>query len=125
MKNKTEILENLSQFYGTQNYFRISPLLVLTDGAKYLAESCGAFWLFDILGSILTDKKIVSYFKRYSPVPVRIKLDGKGGAVVSVGNEKKPIYSQKIESTDFPLDEYSFYVGDNGDYFVALLHGEN
>ena len=128
MKNKEQIIEGLGNFYGTQNYWKFSPLfrnLVLTDGAKYIADECGAYWLFDIVGSILCEKKTVSYFKRQSPVAVRVKLDGNGGCVVSVGNEKKPFYAQKIEYTDFPLPELEFLVGDNGDCFVVMLWSEN
>lgn len=129
MKNKEQILSELAQFYGTQAYHTFSSLfrnLVLTDGAKYLADACGCYWLFDIVGSLLvTDKKMVSYFKRQSPVVVRIKKNDKGGALVSIGSEKKPVYTQEIPYTDFPLNEYEFLVGDNGDCFVAMLWSEN
>ena len=128
MKNKDEILSGLANFYCTSAYYRFSSLfrnLVLTDGAKYIADECGAYWLFNIVGSILCEKKTVSYFKRQSPVAVRVKLDGKGGCIVSVGNEKKPFYVQEISYTDFSLPEFEFYVGDNGDCFVCLLPSEN
>ena len=128
MKTKAEILEGLGNFYCTQNYWKFSPLfrnLVLTDGMQYLCESAQSFWLVDIVGSILCEKKTVSYFKRQSPVSIRIKLNGKGGATVSVGNEKKPFYVQEISYTDFPLQEFEFYVGDNGDFFVAMIPSEN
>ena len=128
MKTKEEILSGLSQFYGTEKYHRFSvlfPNLVLTDGAKYLADSCGCYWLFDIVGSILPDGKIAEYFRRYSPVPVSIKRNDSGGAVVFIGSEKNPIYKKEIKFTDFPLDSFEFAVGDNGDFFVAMLWSEN
>jgi len=126
MKTKEQILADLSQFYGTTQYFRISPLLVLTDGMKYLCDSCECYWLADICASILTDKKIAAYCKRQSPVVVRIVKTDKGGAVVSIGaNPKKPVYTQEIEGADFPLESYEFYMGDNGNFFVLLLKGEN
>lgn len=126
MKNQKEILEGLKQFYGTTQYFRVSPRLVLTDGMKYLCDSCECYWLADIVSSILFDNKILTYFKRQSPVVVSIKKNDKGGFLVSVGNnEKKPIYTQEIESSDFPLDSFWFYVGDNGNFWVAMVPSEN
>ena len=121
MKTKAEILEGLGNYYGTLAYHRISPKLVLTDGMKYLCESAECFWLADLVNSVLYDKKIFSYIKRYSPVVVSVKLDGNGGAVVKIGK----IYEQKIGATDFPLESFEFYVADNGDFLVALLFGEN
>lgn len=37
----------LAQFAGTAHYYRLNRLCVITDGAKYLAEAAGAFWLLD------------------------------------------------------------------------------
>lgn len=128
MKNQNEIKSGLNQFYGTECYHRFSVLfrnLVLTDGAKYLADECQCYWLFDIIGSILIDGKIASTFKHCSPVVVSIKKTG-SRAVVTCGSENAPIYTQEIEYTDFPLDEYDFLVGYNGDnLFVAMLFSEN
>lgn len=54
MKTKEEILFELPNFYGTETYTRWSmlfPNFVLTDGAKYIAESCDAYWLMDAIAS--------------------------------------------------------------------------
>lgn len=121
MKTKEQIIEGLGDYYGTLAYHRIGPKLVLTDGMKYLCESAECFWLADLVNSVLYDKKIFSYIKRQSPVVVSVKLDGNGGAVVKIGK----IYEQKIDATDFPLDFFEFYIGDNGDFMVLMLFGEN
>lgn len=47
------LLEQLAYFTGTEKYHRIAPTVVLTDGAVFLAEQAGAFWLFDLYHSHL------------------------------------------------------------------------
>jgi len=39
----------LNEFYGSATFTRWSPLTnsVLTEGALYVAETAGAYWLFD------------------------------------------------------------------------------
>lgn len=47
-------LKSLGHHTGTEGYHRFSPLfrnLLLTDGAKALAEHAEAFWLMDLIGS--------------------------------------------------------------------------
>jgi hypothetical protein len=39
----------LSQFTGTERYYRISRRHLLTDGAKYLAEQASCFWMMDAI----------------------------------------------------------------------------
>ena len=54
MMDANEIQGGLSGFYGTEGYHRFSvlcPKLLLTDGAKWLAENAGAYWLMDAIGS--------------------------------------------------------------------------
>lgn len=40
-----ELRQNLSRFSGTEHYYRTHPGVLATDGAKYLADQAGAYWL--------------------------------------------------------------------------------
>jgi hypothetical protein len=56
-----EISNNLSQFSGTEAYYRYSPLfpfMLLTDGTKYLSDACQCYWLLDIIASMQLDPLI-------------------------------------------------------------------
>jgi uncharacterized protein DUF6876 len=56
MKTKlsaAELQAGLSQFYGTENYYRHMGKLVVTDGTKFLADQAGCYWLCDIVFSVL------------------------------------------------------------------------
>ena len=64
MKSPQEIKFNLDCFTGTENYYRWSvlfPDVVLTDGAKYLAEAADAYWLMDLLASHLPSYKTAGF----------------------------------------------------------------
>jgi hypothetical protein len=74
---------------------------VITDGAKYIADECKAFWFIDLIMSYQT-----AAFKANNPFQVWIiKSDGKGGAIAECedGNENH-VLTQKIGFTDFPFE---------------------
>lgn len=64
---KEIILSRLQMFMGTTQYHRYSPSLfphfLLTDGVHYLAESCGAYWLMDLIASYQQHDKIKKHRK--------------------------------------------------------------
>lgn len=45
----TITFENLTQFTGTEHWYRhsLNPAVTFTDGAKYVADTAGAYWLLD------------------------------------------------------------------------------
>lgn len=96
-----ELRNGLAGFYGTDGYHVIHPYVKLTDGAKFLAQGAGCFWLMDIIASIAPMLRKKDYF-----TSIKLRLDGKGGAVFTADDGNGHIlYRQKIEYTDFPLTE--------------------
>lgn len=56
MKSQGQIKSDLSQFTGSSTFTKFSPLfpnVVLTEGAEFLADECGAYWLMDMIASHL------------------------------------------------------------------------
>lgn len=111
----------LTQFTGTEGYTRWSPLFrnfVLTDGALYVAEEAGAYWLMDAIASHFrsyrTQDFVVATLKK-RPKTWLLTLDD--------GNSNK-LASQVIEYSDFPLDEIKLYAAPQGDLWVILLPSE-
>lgn len=49
----TELTAVLRQFSGSIHYYHCHPGLLLTDGAKFLAEEAGCYWLYDVVWSVL------------------------------------------------------------------------
>ena len=121
MLTKQEILNTLPNFYGTEAYYRYSPQFrnfLLTDGAKFVAEACDAYWLVDLFASHLPSYQAEGFAVLY----LKVK-DGKATAQIEDGNGKV-LKKQKIEYTDFPLDQIVLYCCPQDDQFVILLPSE-
>ena len=116
-----ELLSHLAQCSGTEQYHRTHPGLLATDGAKYLADAAGAYWLLDIVWSVL--RKITDEF-----AVLELTLEkGSSRAEVLIhdGREPKTIYHrQSIPYTDFPLPTIKLYLQENGLERVVMLPGE-
>lgn len=132
MKNEKDLLAGLIGFYSTENHYKLSTRLLLTDGAKYLADNAECYWLFDIvasMASIMRNKGqefILVKFRYINPFPD--SKDKRCYVTFEDGNGNE-FYKQKIEYSDFPLLSYEFYVilsgNENGNWFyVAMLKSE-
>lgn len=122
-----KLRSGLSGFTGTEQYHKVSITpVVVTDGVQYLCDKAGAYWLVDAIGSYQGEPKL-----KREPFQVWIlkkDKDGKGATLSAYNdysekepNKYKPLVTQKIEYTDFPLDEIKLYVEGN----VVLLPSEH
>ena len=121
MLTKEEISSTLPQFSSTENYHRWSVLfrnVVMTDGAKFIAESCEAFWLMDVIGSHLPKLRGEEFIKVWAH-----RVKGKFVVQFEDGNDHV-LKKQTIEFTDFPLDQIVLYCCPQGDQFVIMLPSE-
>ena len=118
MKTKQEILQIINYSTGTNGYHKFSPFPnypTITDGVKAIADAAGCYWLLDIIGSHQSNDKLDPNFQVWKLV---VKPDR--SAAVRGYNDKTRIITEKIEWTDFPLDELKLYLIGN----VILLPGE-
>jgi len=110
----------LAHFTGTEKYHIFNPFaksVLATDGAIYLAEKAGAFWLLDIICSL----KLVSNCRNKSFITcVLTKNEDESATFKATDGNKKVLYTQKIPYTDFPLNEITLYFTDN----IILLPSE-
>jgi hypothetical protein len=124
-KQKEEIMvsENfeldLSYFYGTEHWYRhpIYQSVTYTDGVKYVAEKCDAYWLVDLFCSTYVTYAKQHYFQTYDLV---VDLAQKS-AVINVGDGNgEMITTIGVEYTDFPVENITIWGVDN----VLLLPSE-
>ena len=130
-----EIISNLAKFTGTEQYYRYSPLfpfMLLTDGTKYLADSCQCYWLFDLIASmqleqLIRDHKQLQLLQFWR---LNVKAD-RSASVICEWDSEQTVYTQNIEYTDFPLTEARIWVqpyyaslSDNIKKLVAHLPSE-
>lgn len=114
----------LEQFTGTQQWHRfnrLTPNILLTDGALYVAKEGGAFWLMDIIASVQPHKKIKDiYFQTWQ---IQVNEDKSATVWAEDGNGNK-LYSQDIPWTDFSLDTIKLFAIREDDHTVILLPSE-
>ena len=125
MTDQDQLLDELRNFYGTERYYRTNPGLLVTDGAKFLADNAGAYWLLDMVWSYLPvlRKSGDTFFV------VVLTKDGveAPGAMFSIQDDVPPsktYATQAVEFTDFPLDEIALYLSATEEEFVLMLKSE-
>jgi hypothetical protein len=120
---KTEL--DLSHFTGSDKFYRWSPLTrsVLTDGTQYVAETAGAFWLFDAIDSHLTTQGLN---ENTEFVCAKLKkVSGADDAELTLDDGNGTIWmTQYIPFTDFPLDEFKTFAVYNGIAWTHMLPSE-
>jgi len=122
MKSQDAIKLALRQFTGSGTFTRYSPLfpqVVLTEGAEYLADECGAYWLMDLISSHLPNVK--------DDFAVVILTVDNGKALLTIADDSpatKVYAMQAVDYTDFPLDEIKLYVSFDGEYWFIMLCSE-
>ena len=119
MPVKTLKAEDLESFIGSETWYQHGLVLSITftDGAKYVADQGGAYWLLDEIA--LAQKFVTSVKAEPFQVWKLVVSNSKGVLSCDDGNGNV-VYSKQIPFTDFPLPEIKFYFTDN----VILLPSE-
>ena len=108
-----KLREELDQFYGTQEYTRWSPLfrsIVLTDGAKYLADQANVYWFMDLIASHQINPKVrCEYFQVWK----FIRQD-EGALIICEDGNDNEIVRQVLKYADFPFDNFSIWAIEGG-----------
>ena len=122
MEAKT-LSDNLRNFTGTESYHLWSALFphcVLTDGAKFLAENAGAFWLMDIIGSYQRNLEVLN-----QPLQVwKLTVQNNKGVVTCQDGDYRALVRQEIPFTNFPLAEITLLAAQGDSYRVIMLPSE-
>lgn len=125
-------LDDLGQFTGSTRFFRhaFNRAVVYTEGVQYMAEHGGAYWLIDAIASHIGTRQ----FHDACSQDLRISLlhfwrlavaaDRSADLTAVADSGEVPFISQKIDYTDFPLEQLDIWAGDNGDGFTLMLPSE-
>jgi hypothetical protein len=105
---------NLNHFTGTQQWHRYNPILfrnvLLTDGAKYVADEAGAYWLMDAIASHQPEARQNPNLREFQLWRLKVAPDKTAILECLEDSDKLPTIIQTIELTDFPLGELKLYV---------------
>jgi len=119
-KTSNELVAELSQFTGTEQWYRhsINRNMRYTDGVKFFADEGGeqgAYWFLDVVAT--------EYFRLQRKEPFMVielgVKDSRATVVVTDGNDNIVI-NQKVDYTDMQEGSWRFYLTDN----VMLLPSE-
>ena len=119
MTQKILTKSDLFQFTGSEHWYRhsLARKVTYTDGAQYVAESGGAYWLLDEIALNQTDPKIAA--EEFQVWRLKVNSDKTATLTCDDGNDNI-VFTKPLQFTDFPLDEIAFYFTDN----VILLPTE-
>ena len=115
----------LSQFTGTEQWHRYNVLMpnaLLTDGALYIAQAGGAFWLMDIIGSAQLDKKVQN--EPFQVWTLKVDQDNSNALVTCEDGNGGEVYRQNIPFTDFELPEIELWASREDGNLIILLPSE-
>jgi hypothetical protein len=121
----TQLQAHLAQFTGSETFTRhgLARSVLMTEGVVFLAQHAHAHWLTDAIASYLHDPRA----KREEFQVWQLSVDtSTRRAVLSMtdGNSTKPIITQSLDHTDFPLDAITLWLVASGNHRVLMLPSE-
>lgn len=103
----------LRQFTGTEQWYRhgLARNVLFTDGAKYVADEAGAYWLLDEIAFSQSLKRIAA--EEFQLWKLKVNLSEHTAKLVCEDGNGNVVFRKRIPYTDFPLEEISFYFANN------------
>ena len=103
----------LAQFTGSEHWYRhgLVRSIVFTDGAKYLADKGGAYWLLDEIALAQKYEQTVGA-EEFQLWKLSVNADRTAILVCENGN-CDVILRKELPFTDFPLEEVKLYYTNN------------
>ncbi len=104
---------DLRQFTGSEQWYRhgINRKVLFTDGAKYIADRGGVYWLLDEIAIIQPYDKAVGA-EEFQVWTLKVREDRTATLTCEDGN-KRVVFSKDIPFTDFPLPEITLWFTNN------------
>ena len=110
---KTLNAAEFAQFTGSENWYRhaINRNVLFTDGAKYVADQAGAYWLLDEIAIIQPHNARVAA-ESFQVWKLAVNADHAGVLTCDDGNDNV-VYTKHIEYTDFPAEGITLWYTNN------------
>jgi hypothetical protein len=109
----------LSQFTGSENWYRHGLVrnILFTDGAKYVADAAGAYWLLDEIALAQRfDKKVAA--EEFQSWKLKVNPDSTATLTCEDGNYNV-VFTKPIEFTDFPPEGVTLWLENNTIYLPS------
>ena len=111
---------DLDHFNGSEQFYRHGMVrhIIYTEGAAYLAEAGGAYWLLDeiALAQAFNRKVKAEPFQVWT---LTRNASGSGAVLRCEDGNDRHIYTKRIPFTDFPLETIALWVENNTIYLPS------
>jgi hypothetical protein len=109
---------HLAQFTGTETWFRhgLNRRILYTEGAKYVAEHGGAYWLLDEIALAQNNPNVAG--EEFQVWKLTLAADRSALLVCEDGNGNV-IVSQRIPFSDFPLPTITLWFANDTIYLPS------
>ena len=116
-QNDSVLMNYMGNFYGTEHYYTNHFLsFKYTDGVKGFCEQAHAFWLLNLVESIVKAKPSMNE----DLISITLLVNQDNTAFITFKDLTKTIYQQRIPYTDCPVGEWNFFYENN----VFFWNGE-
>ncbi len=111
----------LAQFTGTEHWYRHGLVrdILFTDGAKYVADAAGAYWLLDEVAIAQRFEKAVSA-EKFQVWKLTVNPDRSARLACEDGNGRT-VFEKPIPYTDFPADSIELWF-ENSTIYLPREH---
>ena len=109
----------MSQFTGSEHWYRfgIVPDITCTDGAKYVADTAGAYWLLDEIAIAQKYVKEVAA-EGFQVWKLKVKEDDSATLICEDGNDNV-VLTKAIPFTDFPKEGVTLWFANDVIYLPS------
>ena len=109
----------LRQFTGSEQWYRhgLVRTVLFTDGAKFVADHGGAYWLLDEI-ALAAARQQARRREEFQVWKLTVKPDRTATLTCDDGNGNV-VASKKIPFTDFPVDEVELWFTNNTIYLPS------
>jgi len=110
---------DLRHFTGSESWYRhgIARDVLFTDGAKFVADQGGAYWLLDEIALGQRGYKAVAA-EEFQVWTLTVKDDHTAALTCGDGNGKT-VFEKRIEYTDFPAERITLWFENNTIYLPS------
>jgi len=107
---------DLMHFTGSEHWYRhaLNRNVLFTDGAKYVADEGGAYWLLDTIALLQRANQRVAG-EKFQVWKLAVRSDRTATLTCEDGNYNV-VYTQQLEFTDFPTPEITLWFENNTIY---------
>lgn len=110
---------DLAHFTGSATWYRhaLNRKILFTEGAKYVADHGGAYWLLDEIALIQpTDKRVAS--EEFQVWVLKVKEDRSAILTCEDGNGNT-VFTKDLTFTDFPLTTITLWFANDTIYLPS------